>query len=177
MEQHEKLAQELHLARARNIDEEWVCDLEQNPDTMVRAGPVMPTLITHGMMWGLKANRPMLAPEHLAVQGHLLQDLLLRNKKTTGPYAVNKKLPVGGLSEAQMKSLAGNGQHLAAMGTFVLWCNAFLEDRSNSNLLPLWLGLPISSGGNRHKQRLRHGAMEVDGEGGDNFDLTKDPAS
>ena len=93
----------------------FLADLEQWPAAHNSSGQLWPTQMTHGLIYSWQAGRPAISLEHLGAQGfHLFPS---STEDFTTPL-----LPIfNGLSCKHIKDLSGNGMHLAAFSSWVLY--------------------------------------------------------
>jgi len=89
-----------------------VCNPLQSP-TRFRATVFVPTLLKASSIWSMNKRRLFTALEHIECQGY----------QVFGPEADNpEKLEAGrALSDAEIRSLAGNGMHSACVGACMMF--------------------------------------------------------
>jgi hypothetical protein len=105
-------------------DTPWVCDIAHNPLARPRCGVVMPCLITHGIMYNVIRERPLLPEEHLSVMGvpvwpgmRTMQTPLSKQKVT-----YESPLDLTLFNSSKIKRFAGNGMDFLALGAWVAYC-------------------------------------------------------
>ena len=87
-----------------------LCNARQHA-TFMTCTAMVPTLLRRSLLWSLSARRPLLPGEHLEVMGFNL----------FGPNPCRPAAALLALPEAQMKNVAGNGMHSAAVGCAILF--------------------------------------------------------
>ena len=94
------------------------CPIGYKGSTSAENPRPLKTLISHGTIWNSHLRRPLLACEWLVahvvpgVQGHFGPD---------GPVDMIGLMAAGEVSPAQVRSMVGNGWHLAAVGSWMMW--------------------------------------------------------
>ena len=100
----------------RGETESWFCDLEQSPH-MGRStpGPILPSHLTHGLMWSFKADRPVHVHESLNAHGYNV----MTDSSCNYPSSLIDIFRQLGVNK--LKFLMGNGFDLSVAGA----CMAF----------------------------------------------------
>eukprot|EP00971_Amphidinium_carterae_P111180 2202118-Amphidinium_carterae.1 len=89
-----------------------IVNLHQNVEYMPNLSPVVPALLKASRLWSLGLSREVLPTEHLEIQGWCLQGPMQAQQAVKD--ALEKQSP------AVLRRMAGNGFHLASVGTALL---------------------------------------------------------
>ena len=116
----------MHLAAAEKDESIRFFDLDQNAGQKGdSAGPILGCLFTHGLLWSVKLQRPLLTDGRFLSLGVPLP-----------PYASEYTCPVADIlmdtdawSASNLLTLSGNAIHCHVLSTWVAYCY--------SNLVPL----------------------------------------
>ena len=81
--------------------------------------PMMPALLRGSILWSMSARRPCHPEEHLEVMGYNM----------FGPDCCACASVLSSLSDAQQRSVSGNGMHAAAIGSVLMFLLSGVERR------------------------------------------------
>ena len=103
----------------------WV-NLGQSATFMSKISTVVPTLLQASQMYSLKQDKVMMAKEHLLVMGvPTVEEKGQRLNVSSFPLKITqdatRSSSAGSITERQAKMLSGNGVHLAAVGTCMMF--------------------------------------------------------
>jgi hypothetical protein len=99
----------------------YIGDIHQHPGIGATAGPDFPVQLQHGLVTSFRDNgrkaRIATGLEHIGAHGfHLFPS-------TTKDYPLSRMLPLlQRLPDNDLKSLSGNGMHVAAISTWLFYC-------------------------------------------------------
>lgn len=94
-------------------------------DEFMRASEYIPTLVQNSKVWCEKLGREVLPIEHLVFQGFPALPQVARQAAL--PWADSLGCPPEGVSEGELRSLAGNAMHLGVLGAVVLYALSTIQ--------------------------------------------------
>ena len=109
----------------QEIDAPFVSNLAQTPSFAAPKGPeALPVLLRRSSLWSFRKRRLATPLEHMALQNHVVFTA------QEDPWRCSFLQGIYNLSDAQIKAVAGNGMHMHAIGSALLFALLVLRKLS-----------------------------------------------
>ena len=119
---HERLLAYEKACRKQRRARKFIVNLCQNFAFSKGIGEIVPALLTStSLLWDMQAERPFTPEEYLVIQGIPVS---APGRDSASRFSIETLALTGELAPDQVRHLCGNGMHLAAVGSVLLFALA-----------------------------------------------------